>query len=441
MSTATLDPAKVQFPRKLQPLFKPKRYKIVKGGRGGAKSWGVARALLLLGAKTKLRILCAREVQNSIKESVHELLKNQIEALGLSGFYHVSETDITGQNGTFFFYAGLSKVTAASLKSFEGVDICWVEEGQTVPNESWKVLIPTIRKDGSEIWVTFNPVLETDDTWKRFIANTPPDAIVITINWRDNPWFPETLEKERLHCKATESEEEYNNIWEGEPRYTVAGAIYAKEVATLLRSGRFTFCPYDPLLKVHTVWDMGYNDAMAIILAQRSRSEIRIIAYYEDSFKTTSEWAVELNALKYNWGYDWLPFDAFNHDRRSGSTDEKILRAAGRRVKPKVEAVPKLSPEVGIRSTRQAFSTFIVNRGGPGIDRLMECWKRYARHVPTTTGEPGAPKHDEFSHGADATRHLSLVAARFTNEDDGADLRRPIMAPPRAYDSGMGALG
>lgn len=440
MSTATAEPAKIQFPAKLQPLFKPKRYKIVKGGRGGAKSWGVARALLILGSKVKLRILCAREVQNSLKESVHELLSNQIEALGLSNFYHISETDIQGRNGTFFFYAGLSKVTAASLKSFEGVDICWVEEAQTVPNSSWKVLIPTIRKAGSEIWLTWNPILDTDDTWKRFITNTPEDAIVITINWRDNPWFPDVLDKERLHCKATESAEEYNNIWEGEPRYSVPGAIYATELAAIMREGRYAPCPYDPRLKVHTVWDMGYNDAMAVLLVQRARSEARIIAYYEESFKKTEVWASELAAMKLNWGYDWLPFDGYNDDRH-GPSDYKILRAAGRKVRDKNESVPNLGPEIGIRACRSMLSRTYLNKGGPGIDRLVEVLKRYCRNVSKVTNEAGKEKHDEFSHGGAALRYLALVVDKFTNEDDQADLRRPVMAPPRPMDAGMGALG
>jgi len=152
--------AKAEFPLKLECLFKPSRYKVLYGGRGGAKSWGVARALLIKGAQAPLRVLCAREFQTSIKDSVHKLLCDQIEALGLLGFYEITQTSIRGKNGTEFSFVGL-KNNVANVKSYEGVDVCWVEEAQTTSRMSWNVLIPTIRKEKSEIWITFNPELET----------------------------------------------------------------------------------------------------------------------------------------------------------------------------------------------------------------------------------------------------------------------------------------
>src|SRR5262245_60232648 len=130
-----------QFPDKLACLFEPKRYKILYGGRGGAKSWGVARALLILGASRSLRILCAREFQNSIADSVHKLLSDQIAALGLAGHYDVLQTAIRGRNGTEFRFEGL-RHNVTKIKSYEGVDICWVEEAQSVSKESWDTLIP-----------------------------------------------------------------------------------------------------------------------------------------------------------------------------------------------------------------------------------------------------------------------------------------------------------
>ena len=157
------------FPDKLRFLFQPARYKVVRGGRGSGKSWGFARSLLIQGSARTLRVLCTREVQKSIQQSVHQLLKDQIEALGLSAFYEVLATEIRGKNGTQFFFSGLSDQTAESLKSFEGVDVCWCEEAQAISKRSWDILIPTIRKDGSEIWVSFNPQLESDETYRRFV--------------------------------------------------------------------------------------------------------------------------------------------------------------------------------------------------------------------------------------------------------------------------------
>ena len=147
----------VDFPEKLQPLFQPNRLKVAHGGRGSAKSWGFARALLIEAARTPLRVLCTREIQKSIKDSVHRLLNDQIQAMGLGHLYDVFDTEIRGKNGSLFLFAGLAQHTVESIKSFEGVDRVWIEEAQTVTKRSWDVLTPTIRKNGSEIWVTLNP--------------------------------------------------------------------------------------------------------------------------------------------------------------------------------------------------------------------------------------------------------------------------------------------
>lgn len=203
----------IDFPAKLRFLFEPARYKVAHGGRGGAKSWGFARALLLMGYKKPLRAICVREYQNSIQESVHYLLKDQIDALGLSDFYQVLESEIRGANGTMFVFAGV-KNNPSKIKSAEGFDVCWVEEAEKVSEESWRVLIPTFRREGSEIWVSFNPHLQTDATYQRFVVNPPPGAVVVEINWRDNPWFPEVLEKERQHLEKTDPEL-YLHVWEG----------------------------------------------------------------------------------------------------------------------------------------------------------------------------------------------------------------------------------
>ena len=194
--------AEVEFPLKLQGLFKKSRYKIYWGGRGGAKSWGIARALIILGTKKPLRILCAREFQTSIKDSVHKLLSDQVVALGLTEFYEIIDRTIRGKNGTEFNFVGL-KNNVANVKSYEGVDICWVEEAQTVSARSWDVLVPTIRKEGSEIWVSFNPELESDATYQRFILNPPENAIVQKINWSDNPWFPDKVNYDKLFWRRS----------------------------------------------------------------------------------------------------------------------------------------------------------------------------------------------------------------------------------------------
>ncbi len=228
---------KAEFPEALLFLFRPARYKIVHGGRGGGKSWGFARALLIKGTQVPLRVLCTREIQRSIKDSVHRLLSDQIQILGLGVKYEVTDHTIRGVNGTEFIFVGLSALTVESIKSYESVDICWVEEGQTILKRSWDILIPTIRKEGSEIWVSFNPQLDTDPTYVRFIKNPPPGAVVAQMNYKDNPWFNEIMEAERVHCMKTDPQA-YPNIWEGECLPSVEGAIYFGQVQAAFRYSR-----------------------------------------------------------------------------------------------------------------------------------------------------------------------------------------------------------
>lgn len=217
------------FPEKLQPLFSPMRYKVAKGGRGSGKSWGFARALLIQGVGACLRILCARELQNSIQESVHRLLSDQIYELKLESHYDILKQEITGRNGTEFIFAGI-KNNPTKIKSTEGIDISWVEEAEKVSNDSWQILIPTIRKPGSEIWVTYNPDDEKDPTHQRFAINTPPDCSLITMNWRDNPWFPEVLRKEKDYLAAVDPEA-YEHVWEGKCRKHSQAQIFKGKYA------------------------------------------------------------------------------------------------------------------------------------------------------------------------------------------------------------------
>lgn len=409
MSELTEVEVRAEFPLKLQPLFKPARYKVAYGGRGAAKSWGFARALLILAAERRLRVLCTREVQKSIKDSVHRLLQDQIEALGYGPRFEVLQTEIKGTNGSLFLFAGLSDLTVESIKSYEGVDIVWVEEAHAVTKRSWSVLIPTIRKDGSEIWVSFNPELDTDETYVRFVEKPPPDTVLMPINWRDNPWFSELLRKEKDHLKATDPDE-YENVWEGGPRTTIAGAIYHREIVKAVEDRRIRPVPYDPQLRVHTVWDLGWNDRMSIICCQRLGGELRLIDYLETDHTTLAECVAELVAKRYVYGTDFLPHDGAAGDYKTGKSAAEVLRTLGR----KPEVLPRMDIESGIKAARLAFPRVYFDevKTAPLVNHL----KRYRRVIPTTTNEPAAPLHDEHSHGADAFRYLAMCADMMTND-------------------------
>lgn len=185
------------------------------GGRGSAKSWQIARALLVHGFERRLRILCAREYQTSMKDSVLRILTDQIALLGLGGFYYSTGSSIIGENGTEFLFKGLRR-DISQIKSTEGIDIAWLEEAESVSASSWRVLIPTIRKPGSEIWTTFNPALPTDATYLRLVVKPPPRSIVRKVSYRDNPWLPEVLDREQAELFRNDPEA-WAHVWDGEP--------------------------------------------------------------------------------------------------------------------------------------------------------------------------------------------------------------------------------
>lgn len=428
MSEPAISQPEWEHPENLEFLFDRYRYKVAYGGRGGTKSWGFARALLLQAWQEPLRVLCTREVQRSIRDSVHQLLADQIQLLGLGQFFSVLRDEIRGRNGSKFIFAGLSNLTAESIKSYEGVDRVWVEEAQAVTRRSWDILIPTIRKEGSEIWVSFNPELDTDETWVRFVENTPEDAKVVRVGWEDNPWFPAVLEKERQEFlrqveRGARRQEEYDNIWGGKCKPAVDGAIYPDECAAVLKSGRLCPVPYDPTLKVHTVWDLGWNDAMAIGFVQTAASSVRLIDYIEDSHRTYDSYVQEIKAKGYNLGKAWLPHDGKARNPQTGKSPIELLNALG--LETDVNGVPDIGIKQGIEAARQMFPRvyFDKDKCTPLFNRL----RRYARVISPTTDEPQGPKRDENAHGADMFRYVAVVEKNLTNDT--------LNRKPLVYDS------
>jgi phage terminase large subunit len=394
---------KAEFPEKLSCLFEKSRYKVLFGGRGGAKSWGVSRALLILAAKDPLRILCAREFQTSLKDSVHKLLCDQIQALGLETFYDVTQATIRGINGSEFNFVGL-KNNVANVKSYEGVDICWVEEAQTVSRSSWNTLIPTIRKEKSEIWVTFNPELETDETFQRFVVHAPDNAIVRKINWSDNPWFPTTLREEKDQLKLRDIQA-YNNVWEGLCRVTVDGAIFANEMQQAEFDGRITKVPYDPSKPVHAVFDLGWADHTAIWFLQFVGMETRLIRYIQDTQKTMTHYLATLQTYGYVYDTIWLPHDAQNKTlAAAGMTIEEIVRNAGF----KTRVLDKVPIVDSINAARTIFPKCYFDRENTAEG--LQCLRHYRYEVdPDTKQFSRNPLHDHYSHGADAFRYIGLM--------------------------------
>jgi phage terminase large subunit len=403
------------FPEKLAMLFEPARYKILHGGRGASKSWGAARALLIKGSQKALRILCARETQRSIEDSVHKLLSDQILELGLGGpggFYAVQQTSITGKNGTEFIFAGLRQ-NINNLKSYESVDICWVEEAHTVSKNSWEVLIPTIRKDGSEIWVTFNPELDTDDTWKRFVLNPPPGAKVVRMTYADNPWFPRVLRDEMEHLKATDPDA-YMHVWEGHTRQMLQGAIYANELRAAQQEGRICKVPYDRTRPVYTFWDLGFGDSTAIWFVQAFPFEYRLIDYESGCQLPLAYYLKAIQSRQYIYGGHYLPHDGKSKALGTGKSILDMMIASGF----KTHIVPSLSLTDGINAARTIFAQcwFDEENTADGLQGL-----RHYQWAPEGTNgvQKREPLHNWASHPGDAFRYFAV------------GIRLPKAAPPK----------
>jgi len=206
----------VKLPPKLIPVFLgDARYRGAFGGRGSGKSFSFAKMLAVRGKMKPIRILCARELQSSIKESVHNEIVAAISSEPwLDDSYEYGESFIRGTNGTEFIFKGL-RHNYKEIKSTADVDICWVEEAEAVSEKSWRTLIPTIRNKGSEVWLTWNPEDKDTPTNRRFRKNVPPRSKIVELNYKDNPWFPDELEAERLHDQQYNIEM-YSHIWEGQ---------------------------------------------------------------------------------------------------------------------------------------------------------------------------------------------------------------------------------
>jgi phage terminase large subunit len=392
----------IEFPEKFSPLFGQHRYQVYYGGRGGAKSWACARALLIIGLQRKVRVLCTREFQSSIADSVHRLLADQIASLGLTDHYTVLQNEIRGANGTEFLFKGLRR-NVQEIKSTEAIDICWVEEAANVSDESWEVLIPTVRNAGSQIWVTFNPRFKNDPTFQRFVVNPPPNAVVVKVGWQDNPWFPEELHAEMEHLKATDYDE-YLHVWEGEFKQFADGSIYAKQLRKAREDGRICKIPVESMVEVHTFWDLGRNDSTAIWFMQKVGPEHRFIDYYENRLVDLDVYVRVLKDKGYNYGRHFLPHDVEVELLGMRNTRRDQLESAG--VKP-IEVVPRIGHiNEGIEMTRQKFPScwFDEERCERGLEALAAYQYVYDDVHGTHRQHP---LHNWASNGADAFRQFA----------------------------------
>ena len=386
-----------------EPLLNPCRYKVVYGGRGSGKSYSIAMLLVLAAYQRPLRILCAREIQKSITDSVHQLLVDTIDRLGLLGHFEVQKTQILGKNGSRFLFEGL-RSNISKVKSMEGIDRVWIEEAESVTNASWDTLIPTIRKDNSEIWVSFNPLDEMDATYQRFVVEPPPGSFVVKVNYDENPWFPETLEAERLHLKEKNAAL-YAHIWEGDCYANKDGAYYADHII----NKQISTIPVDRSLPVNTAWDLGIADATAIWLFQVQGKSVRFVSYYESSGEGIQHYLDALAEYKQEhgiqWGHHIAPHDIRVREWSTGQSRQEMAANLG----INFEIAPSLPIIDGIESVRRLLGSawFDEENCKAGIRSLRNYRKEWddKRQAYKTK-----PLHDWTSHCADAMRYCAVSA-------------------------------
>jgi len=371
--------------------------------------------LLLLGAGTKpKRILCAREIQRSIRDSVHSLLVDRIKALGLHNFYQVQQNEIRGRNGTQIIFAGLWQ-NVDNIKSIEAIDYVWIEEANVVSENSWRTLIPSIRKEGSEIWASFNPALKSDPVFQRFVMNEPPNSVVKKVSWRDNPWVTRELKDEMEHLKEYDYEE-YLHVYEGELKQFADGAIYAKQLKKARDEKRIDWLPIESA-PVHTFWDLGRNDTTAIWFMQHVGMAYRFIDYYEHRLVDLDHYANVLREKDYVYGTHYLPHDAEHRVLGSNNRSRReILEGLG--VSPS-KIVPRIdSVENGIAMVRDKFSKcfFHAENCEVGLNALANYQYVWDERYDTFRQ---SPLHNWASNGADAFR---MFAQGYEEEVESIDL-------------------
>jgi phage terminase large subunit len=402
--------ARVELPPKLVPVFAGEAmYRGAYGGRGSAKTRSFAKMAAVWGMKFALAnepgvIVCGREFMNSLDESSLAEVKAAIASEPwLASFYEVGEKFIRTKDGRIdFAFIGL-RHNLDSIKSKSRIRLLWVDEAEPVTEAAWSKAIPTVREDGSEIWVTWNPERKKSATHKRFRENPPKGAKIVEINWRDNPWFPSTLVKTRLEDKEKRPDQ-YDHVWEGGFATVIEGAYYAKSLSDAKTEGRIGRVAKDPLMQIRAFWDIGGTglraDACSIWVAQFIGKEIRVLDYYEAQGQPLSAHVQWLRDRGWNKALCVLPHDGATNDRVYDVSYQSALRAA----EFETEVVPnqgKGAAKLRIEAGRRIFPSCWFNDETTKDGRDALGW--YHEKRSSDDREIGlGPEHDWSSHGADA---------------------------------------
>ena len=383
------------------------------------------------------RGVCIREVQKSLKESAKRLIEDKIEGFGLGGHFDCLESETKTPGGGVVVYQGMQDHTSESIKSLEGFDVAWCEEAQSLSQRSLTLLRPTIRKDESELWFSWNRTRKTDPVDVLLTGPTPPtDCLVVNANWRDNPWFPSVLEAERQDDER-DRPDQYPHIWEGDYAKVTEGAYYAASLTAATQQGRIGRVPFDPLMTFRAVWDIGGTgakaDACAIWIVQFVGREIRLLDYYEAVGQPMATHVNWLRKRGYGDALCILPHDGSTNDRVFDVSYESALRDAGF----DVLVIPnqgKGAAAMRIEAARRLFPAMWFNEGTTEAGRDAIGAYHEKRDEARNIGL--GPEHDWSSHGADAFGLVAVCYEMPTEEDDDDDIRRSML--PRGHSTVTG---
>lgn len=393
----------IEVIEELTPFLQPYRYKVAYGGRGSSKSWGVARMLIARAYSKYEKILCCREIQGSIEESVIALLETQIHRMGLTSAFEIQAKKITClTTGSVFIFEGL-KSNVTKIKSMEGITIVWAEEAEKIQKKSWDTLIPTIRAPGSEIWITFNPDDDLDETYLRFVEDPPPDCYSVQINYHLNPWFPEVLRQEMEYLKAKDYAE-YEHVWLGKPRAAIKGAYYSNQMQAIMDEKRFTRVRYDPELPVITAWDLGMADSTVIWFFQKTLSEVRVIDLME--FKGTGLPSIvkELKDKPYIYSQHIGPHDIAVREMGTGKSRYEIAQELG----IEFTVAPRISIDDGIEAVKTILPNCYFDKENCAMG--VKALKRYrSQYNEERRVFNKLPLHDWTSDFADSFRYFAIT--------------------------------
>jgi len=421
---STLD---IPTARAFTPLLAPARYKGAWGGRGSGKSHFFAGKLIDDSLYEKgLLSVCIREVQKSLKESSKRLIESKLSDFGLGeadGFKVFKEVIQTPGDGAIIFQ-GMQDHTAESIKSLEGFMRSWAEEAQSLSANSLKLLRPTIRAPGSELWFSWNARRKVDpvDLMLRG-PEVPTGAVVVNANWRENPWFTAELEQERQDCLRM-TPDDYDHIWEGGYVTVTQGAYYAASLVLAKKEGRIGNVARDPNMQVRTFWDLGRKDHTAIWVAQFVGREIRVIDYIEGSGQPPAFYFDQLRERGYRGCMVCLPHDGSrvgpenstgrsyeDQARDAGFDVEVVLNQGAGAAMLRIDAGRRLFPRIWFNET-----TTEAGRGALGAYHERKDDKRQIGL---------GPNHDWSSHGADA---FGLMCVAYEEPRQKREARRPQQA-------------